>query len=164
MHFHGLHVSPTGNSDNVLLNIAPQTHFEYEVNIPFDHPSGTFWYHPHRHGSTAMQVASGASGPLIVRGSRRYAGGAPGDIDTILVKSLKKDPAQRYPSVLAFAGDLKRHLKREPITARPDTMAYRAAKFVRRNRTAVALATIALIAVSAPGRVPSRNAFIACTR
>jgi FtsP/CotA-like multicopper oxidase with cupredoxin domain len=68
MHFHGLHVSPAGNSDNVLLNIAPQTHFEYEVNIPADHPSGTFWYHPHRHGSTAIQVASGASGALIIRG------------------------------------------------------------------------------------------------
>lgn len=84
MHFHGLHVSPAGNSDNVLLNIAPQTHFEYEVNIPADHPSGTFWYHPHRHGSTAIQVASGASGALIIRGDRHYTGGAPGDIDTIL--------------------------------------------------------------------------------
>jgi FtsP/CotA-like multicopper oxidase with cupredoxin domain len=84
MHFHGLHVSPSGNSDNVLLNIAPQTNFEYEVNIPFDHPSGTFWYHPHRHGSTAIQVASGASGALIVRGDRHYTGGATGDIDTIL--------------------------------------------------------------------------------
>lgn len=84
MHFHGLHVSPTGNSDNVLLNIAPQTHFQYEVNIPEDHPSGTFWYHPHRHGSTALQVASGASGALIIRGDRAYTGGKPGDVDTIL--------------------------------------------------------------------------------
>ncbi|KFG98460.1 multicopper oxidase [Burkholderia paludis] len=84
MHFHGLHVSPAGNSDNVLLNIGPQTKFEYEINIPSDHPSGTFWYHAHRHGSTALQVASGAAGPLIVRGNRRYVGAAPGDIDTIL--------------------------------------------------------------------------------
>jgi FtsP/CotA-like multicopper oxidase with cupredoxin domain len=84
MHFHGLHVSPSGNSDNVLLNIAPQTQFDYEVNIPGDHPAGTFWYHAHRHGSTATQVASGASGALIIRGDRRYTGGVPGDIDTIL--------------------------------------------------------------------------------
>jgi hypothetical protein len=68
MHYHGLHVSPAGNSDNVLLNIGPHTKFEYEVNVPIDHPSGTFWYHPHRHGSTALQVASGASGALIIRG------------------------------------------------------------------------------------------------
>ena len=84
LHFHGLHVSPSGNSDNVLLNIAPATKFEFEVNIPEDHPAGTFWYHPHRHGSTATQVASGASGALIVRGNRTFTGGAPGDVDTIL--------------------------------------------------------------------------------
>lgn len=84
LHFHGLHVSPAGNSDNVLLNIAPKTKFEYEVNIPVDHPSGTFWYHAHRHGSTALQVASGASGILIVRGDHPYTGYGPGDIDTIL--------------------------------------------------------------------------------
>jgi hypothetical protein len=90
MHFHGLHVSPSGNSDNVLLNIAPNTKFNYEVNIPEDHPAGTFWYHAHRHGSTAMQVASGASGVLIIRGTRPYVPATattpavPGDIDTIL--------------------------------------------------------------------------------
>jgi FtsP/CotA-like multicopper oxidase with cupredoxin domain len=90
MHFHGLHVSPSGNSDNVLLNITPSTQFNYEVNIPEDHPSGTFWYHAHRHGSTAMQVASGASGVLIIRGNRPYTPATPntpaipGDIDTIL--------------------------------------------------------------------------------
>ncbi|MGS0743193.1 multicopper oxidase family protein [Glaciimonas sp. GG7] len=84
LHVHGMHVSPAGNSDNVLLNIAPQTRFGYEINIPSDHPSGTFWYHAHRHGSTAVQVASGASGVLIVRGHRAYTGGASGDIDTIL--------------------------------------------------------------------------------
>ncbi len=90
LHFHGLHVSPAGNSDNVLLNIAPHTKFDYEVNIPEDHPSGTFWYHAHRHGSTALQVASGASGVLIVRGKREYTGGRPGDVDTILKDSTAK--------------------------------------------------------------------------
>ena len=87
LHTHGLHVSPAGNSDNVLLNIAPQTDFVFEINIPDDHPSGTFWYHAHRHGSTAIQVASGASGVLIVRGDRPYDPRnpqAPADIDTIL--------------------------------------------------------------------------------
>ncbi|HEY1426467.1 MAG TPA: multicopper oxidase domain-containing protein, partial [Caulobacteraceae bacterium] len=90
LHLHGLHVSPTGNSDNVLLSIAPQTTFPYEVNIPADHPSGTFWYHAHRHGSTATQVASGTSGFLIVQGERPYTPPTPqnlhpiADIDTIL--------------------------------------------------------------------------------
>lgn len=72
-----------------------------------------------------------------------------GDLDTIIGKSLKKNPAERYPSVTALADDLGRYLKHEPISARPDTMAYRAAKFVRRNRTAVVLATLVLVAMAA---------------
>jgi FtsP/CotA-like multicopper oxidase with cupredoxin domain len=85
-----MHVSPAGNGDNVLLNITPQTQFPYEINVPADHPAGTFWYHAHRHGSTAVQVASGASGVLVVRGDRPYTPPSPGnprpiaDIDTIL--------------------------------------------------------------------------------
>lgn len=90
MHTHGFHVSPAGNSDNVLLNIAPQTSFPYEVNIPSDHAAGTFWYHAHRHGSTAVQVASGASGVLVIKGDRPYRAPTPtdpnpiADVDTIL--------------------------------------------------------------------------------
>nr|WP_315380813.1 multicopper oxidase domain-containing protein [uncultured Sphingomonas sp.] len=90
MHTHGFHVSPAGNSDNVLLNIAPQTRFPYEVNIPADHAAGTFWYHAHRHGSTAVQVASGASGVLVIKGDRPYRTPTPSDphpiadVDTIL--------------------------------------------------------------------------------
>ena len=95
MHFHGLHVSPSGNSDNVLLNIAPQTKFQYEINIPGDHPAGTFWYHAHRHGSTSTQVASGESGALIIHGDRRYTGAAPGDVDTILHDAMNRNFSER---------------------------------------------------------------------
>jgi len=63
-----------------------------------------------------------------------------GDLDTIIAKALKKNPQERYPSVAAFADDLQHYLADEPITARPDTLAYITAKFVRRNRTVVALA------------------------
>jgi hypothetical protein len=90
LHTHGMHVSPSGNSDNVLLDIAPQTEFPYEINIPSNHPAGTFWYHAHRHGSTAVQVASGASGVLLVHGNGPYTPPTPlnphpiADIDTIL--------------------------------------------------------------------------------
>lgn len=68
VHYHGLHVSPNGISDNVLINVGPRQTQEYEVNIPKDHTSGTYWYHPHRHGSTAGDVASGMSGALIIEG------------------------------------------------------------------------------------------------
>ncbi len=72
-----------------------------------------------------------------------------GDLDTIVVKALKKDPCERYPSVTALADDLRRYLKNQPISARPDTLVYRATKFMRRNRTAVVLATLATVATVA---------------
>lgn len=89
MHTHGLWVSPTGNSDNVLLTINPNVNFQYEYNIPPDHPAGTFWYHPHLHGSTALQVSSGMSGALVIHGDRlpqALPGGLieTGDIGTLL--------------------------------------------------------------------------------
>ena len=70
-----------------------------------------------------------------------------GDLDTIVGKALKKNPKERYGSVTAFADDLCRYLRREPISARPDTFAYRTAKFVRRNHTVVALTASALALV-----------------
>jgi FtsP/CotA-like multicopper oxidase with cupredoxin domain len=68
LHFHGMHVSPVGNADNVLLALGPGQRFQFEVKIPSDHPAGTYWYHPHRHGSTAIQLGSGLAGALIIRG------------------------------------------------------------------------------------------------
>ena len=68
LHTHGLHVSPSGNSDNVLLELHPGQEFQYEITIPRDHPAGTFWYHAHVHGSTALHVSSGMAGVIIVEG------------------------------------------------------------------------------------------------
>ncbi|TWB20476.1 FtsP/CotA-like multicopper oxidase with cupredoxin domain [Nitrospirillum amazonense] len=85
LHSHGLWVSPTGNSDNVLISLNPGVSFQYEYNIPADHPAGTFWYHPHRHGSTALQVASGMAGALVIHGDRKPTPQVNGDLDTLLV-------------------------------------------------------------------------------
>lgn len=68
LHYHGLHVTPEGSGDNVFLDIPPGETFTYEFTIPADHPAGTFWYHPHRHGLVAEQVFGGLAGLLIVRG------------------------------------------------------------------------------------------------
>src|SRR5499427_6973845 len=76
-----------------------------------------------------------------------------GYLDTIVAKALKKDPAERYASVAEFADDLRLFLEHEPITARPDALGYRAAKFVRRHRriltavVAVGAMVIGLIAL-----------------
>jgi eukaryotic-like serine/threonine-protein kinase len=87
-----------------------------------------------------------------------------GDLDTALAKTLKKAPAERYSSVTALADDLRRHLKHEPISARPDTIAYRARKFVRRNRTVVALATLAFAAIISGSGIAIYQARIAQRR
>jgi serine/threonine-protein kinase len=70
-----------------------------------------------------------------------------GDLDTILAKALKKAPAERYASVAALEGDLRRYLRHEPITARPDRVSYRLGKFVRRHRVSVAFAAAAFVAL-----------------
>jgi non-specific serine/threonine protein kinase/serine/threonine-protein kinase len=59
-----------------------------------------------------------------------------GDLDTILLKSLHKDPQRRYSSAEQLSTDVERHLSGLPILARPDTIRYRASKFIQRNRKA----------------------------
>ena len=57
-----------------------------------------------------------------------------GDLDHILLKALRKEPARRYSSVERFAEDLQRHLRGEPVQARKGTLAYRGGRFLRRHR------------------------------
>ncbi len=68
LHTHGLHISPSGTADNVLLEIASGSMFPYEYKIEDDHADGTFWYHAHKHGSSAVQLGSGMAGAIIVEG------------------------------------------------------------------------------------------------
>ena len=62
-----------------------------------------------------------------------------GDLDNVLAKALRKEPAARYATASAFADDLRAHLAHRPVSARPDALSYRLAKFVQRNRLGVAL-------------------------
>lgn len=68
LHTHGLHVSPSGKADDVFVQVMPEGRRDYEYPVHPDHYPGTFWYHAHRHGSTAVQLASGMSGALILLG------------------------------------------------------------------------------------------------
>jgi len=72
-----------------------------------------------------------------------------GDLDNILHKAIKKNPNERYASADAFADDLRRYLADKPIHARPDSVLYRANKFVKRHRVGTALVSIAVIALTA---------------
>ncbi|WP_181139994.1 multicopper oxidase family protein [Streptomyces sp. Ru71] len=79
LHTHGMHVSPSGHADNVLREFAPRTpeevaagapepRYKTTIHVPADHPAGTYWYHPHLHGSTAEQLVGGMAGVIIVEG------------------------------------------------------------------------------------------------
>ncbi|MGW3247234.1 multicopper oxidase family protein [Streptomyces sp. NPDC001070] len=73
LHTHGLHVSPSGNSDNPFVTIEPGGSHDYAIRIPDGHPPGTFWYHPHHHGTVADQIFAGLVGALLVEGAEGEA-------------------------------------------------------------------------------------------
>jgi FtsP/CotA-like multicopper oxidase with cupredoxin domain len=58
-HFHGGHVSPSGIADNVMRTMPPGGVYDIAIDLPDDHTAGTYWYHPHHHGSADIQMASG---------------------------------------------------------------------------------------------------------
>jgi FtsP/CotA-like multicopper oxidase with cupredoxin domain len=66
LHTHGLHVSPHYNGDNPFVTIEPGDRFDYAIAIPANHPAGTYWYHPHHHGTVADQIFAGLVGALLV--------------------------------------------------------------------------------------------------
>lgn len=72
LHFHGLVIAPSCHQDEVTTtSIGPSETFEYRFQIPTDQPPGLYWYHPHLHGFSKMQVLGGASGALIVEGAEK---------------------------------------------------------------------------------------------
>ncbi len=82
--------------------------------------------------STSAQTTSSESdsGTATTRRLRRRLAG---DLDTIILKALHKEPHRRYSSVQAFSEDIDRHLAGEPVTARPDSVVYKASRFARRH-------------------------------
>src|SRR5690606_23514295 len=68
IHYHGFHVTPNSPGDNVLLEIPPDSTFQFAFRAPLNQSPGTHWYHPHKHGSVALQVINGMAGAFIVEG------------------------------------------------------------------------------------------------
>eukprot|EP00930_Biecheleria_cincta_P024337 TRINITY_DN17429_c0_g1_i2.p1 TRINITY_DN17429_c0_g1~~TRINITY_DN17429_c0_g1_i2.p1 ORF type:complete len:575 (+),score=74.44 TRINITY_DN17429_c0_g1_i2:32-1756(+) len=68
LHVHGLHVSPLAPADDVFgISLRPGDSNEYEYLLLPDHSPGTYWAHPHHHGSVVMQAGAGAASALLVR-------------------------------------------------------------------------------------------------
>lgn len=71
-----------------------------------------------------------------------------GDLDNIVAKALKKLPGERYANASEFADDLRRHLNDEPVSARPDSAAYLAMKFLKRHRLGVAAVSALVLSLA----------------
>ena len=84
--------------------------------------------------------AAGASGPVP---ARRIAG----DLDAIILKAMRRDPAQRYRSVSELAEDIARHQQYLPVHAREGSTRYMVGRFLRRNRWGVAAVAAVLVAL-----------------
>ncbi len=84
-----------------------------------------------------------------------------GDIDNILLFALQKDPRRRYESMSQFADDIRRHLDHLPVRARPDTLAYRTGKFLRRRHTLLLSGAAITLALTTGAFVSLRSAKIA---
>jgi Tfp pilus assembly protein PilF len=82
----------------------------------------------------AVQIIREEEPPALRSVNRTYRG----DVETIVGKALEKDKARRYASAAELAEDLRRHLRDEPIAARPPSASYLLRKFARRNRALVA--------------------------
>ncbi|MBK9438922.1 MAG: serine/threonine protein kinase [Chloracidobacterium sp.] len=70
-----------------------------------------------------------------------------GDLDNIILCALRNEPERRYHSVEALAEDIERHLNGLPVSARPNTFSYRTGTFIKRNKIAVATASLVLISI-----------------
>jgi serine/threonine-protein kinase len=102
------------------------------------------------HSRPTSGVAA-AAGPLVTHGAdgKRLERMLRGDLDAIVMKALRKEPQHRYPSVDALLEDLERQRAGLPVAARRGTVAYRARKFFRRNRGAVAAAALVVVSLMA---------------
>jgi serine/threonine protein kinase len=90
-----------------------------------------------------------APSEVVRRDNKKLAARLRGDLDTIVLRSMHKDPSRRYETVERFAEDIRRYLADEPIAARPDDYVYRTRKFLRRNRLALGVGLALLIAFGA---------------
>ena len=86
-------------------------------------------------------VATGGPGRLPNDKSLR------GDLDTIVLMALRKEPERRYSSVAQFSEDIRRHLEGLPVVARKDTLRYRAGKFIRRHKAGVSVAVLVVLSL-----------------
>ena len=85
-------VDPGGISDNVYRTMPPGTTSEVLVEVLPDQPTGTFWYHPHKHGTVSYQMMGGMAGFLIVEGG-------PGSLDAVPEIAAARDLVMGFQTI-----------------------------------------------------------------
>src|SRR4051812_7499768 len=130
-----------GRSPYQVAEGAPPYELERAINEQEPERPSTALLHP---GEPPLEKIAAARGSRPAALQRRLSG----DLDTIVLMALRKEPPRRYESVARLASDLERHLHDLPVSARPDTLRYRARKFVRRHRPAVAVASAVVLLVA----------------
>ena len=101
LHFHGMIVPPICHQDETIKTlIQPDSPlFEYRIHIPESEPPGLYWYHPHPHGFSEMQVLGGASGALIVEGIEKVNRVLSGLPERVLIIRDQVLPNASFPSL-----------------------------------------------------------------
>ncbi len=112
-------------------------------------------------GTQAPSPPSAAAAGAGPGPTARLARELRGDLDNIVMMAMRKEPQRRYASAERFAGDIEAYLRGFPVSARRDTVAYRARKFVGRNRVGVAAAAVAVLAMAAGSAVVAWQAGVA---
>jgi tetratricopeptide (TPR) repeat protein len=105
---------------------------------------------PVRPSQSVMTDTAASTRGLTVRGLSKALRG---DLDTIVLKAMKKSPGDRYPTADALSEDIERYLAGEPIAARKDRGWYHTSKFIARHRIAAVAAGVALAAVFATAAI-----------
>lgn len=133
--------------------------YRLETGAPEELTRAVLEQEPSRPSTAVLRtesVPSGANGtPLTPEDVSRVREGSPerlrrrlsGDLDTIVLKALRKEPTRRYATALQLSEDLRRHLEGRTVSARRDTPWYRTRKFVARHRAGVAASLLAALAI-----------------
>lgn len=142
----------TGEATGVAADVFSLGVLAFELitgAMPFAGENRTALEHAIVH-TEAKSIAKALQGaPTSVAGRPTDAARAQGDLDAIVAKALRKNPADRYTTVGAFAADLERWLNNLPVEARRGNWRYTTRLWLRRNRLVAALASVAFVAVSA---------------
>jgi serine/threonine-protein kinase len=130
--------------------------YQAENSTPAAYERAILDVEPTRPSLAVTQIdtaADAADGPATLASRRastpeRLRSELRGDLDAIVLKALRKDPAQRYASVADFAGDVLAYLEARPVEARKGGWRYRASRFLERHAVAASFATLALLGLA----------------